>query len=208
MSTWSCRPATCRAGVSCFAESYGRNSLVFWCPLWCVHVLPVIAEQLSASSVTSPFELSALPCRATVLLAPDEGQHVLLRNAEHTLQLAVSGADILHPVCLRTEAIWPAKLLRHRLRALECLNALSVGQRLPARLFPREKRGPRLNFVLRALDGSRAGASHRELAEALIGQRRVDADWRDPRDHLRDRIRRAVSRGRALMNGGYRDLLT
>ncbi|RWD69576.1 MAG: DUF2285 domain-containing protein, partial [Mesorhizobium sp.] len=31
---------------------------------------------------------------------------------------------------------------------------------------------------------------------------------RDPRDHLRDRIRRAVSRGRALMNGGYRDFLT
>ncbi|WP_245319602.1 DUF2285 domain-containing protein [Mesorhizobium temperatum] len=98
-------------------------------------------------------------------------------------------------------------LSKHRLWALECLNALSLGQQLPARLFPPEKRGPRLTFVLRALDGSLAGASHRELAEALIGQRRVHADWRDPRDHLRDRIRRAVSRGRALMNGGYRDFL-
>ncbi|TIX97592.1 MAG: DUF2285 domain-containing protein, partial [Mesorhizobium sp.] len=97
-------------------------------------MLPVIAEQLSASSVTSPFELSALPCRATVLLAPDKDQHVLLRNAEHTLQLAVSGADILHPVCLRTEAIWPATLSKHRLRALECLNALTLAQHLPARL--------------------------------------------------------------------------
>ncbi|WP_352578007.1 DUF2285 domain-containing protein [Mesorhizobium sp. M0019] len=38
---------------------------------------------------------------------------------------------------------------------------------------------------------------------ALIGPRRVHADWSDPHDHLRDRIRRAVSRGRALMNGGY-----
>ncbi|CCV05899.1 conserved hypothetical protein [Mesorhizobium metallidurans STM 2683] len=170
-------------------------------------MLPVIAEQLSASSATLPFELSALPCRATVLLAPDKGQHVLLRNAEHTLQLAVSGADILRPVCLRTEAIWPAMLSKPRLRALECLNALSLGQHLPARLFPPERRGPRLTFVLRALDGSLAGASHRELAEALVGQRRVHADWRDPRDHLRDRIRRAVSRGRALMNGGYRDFL-
>ncbi|QND62394.1 DUF2285 domain-containing protein (plasmid) [Mesorhizobium huakuii] len=207
-STWSRRPVTCHDGVSCFAESYGRNSLVFWSPLWCVHVLPVIAEHLSASSATAPFELSALPFRATVLLAPDTGQHVLLRNAEHTLQLAVSGADILQPVCLHTEAIWPAMLSKHRLRALECLNALSVGQHLPARLFPPEKRGPRLTFVLRALDGSLAGASHRELAEALIGHRRVNADWRDPRDHLRDRIRRAVSRGRALMNGGYRDFLT
>ncbi|SJM31864.1 conserved hypothetical protein [Mesorhizobium delmotii] len=191
----------------CFAESYGRNSFVFWSPFWCVNVLPVIAEQLSVSSATSRFELSALPCRATVLLSPDKGQHVLLRNVEHTLQLAVSGADILHPVCLRTEAIWPAMLSKPRLRALECLNALSLNQHLPARLFPPERRGPRLTFVLRALDGSLAGASHRELAEALIGQRRVHADWRDPRDHLRDRIRRAVSRGRALMNGGYRDFL-
>ncbi|MUT27207.1 DUF2285 domain-containing protein [Mesorhizobium japonicum] len=206
-SRWSRRPATCRAGVSCFAEAYGRNSLVFWSPIWCVHVLPVIAEQLSASWATLPFDLSALPCRATVLLSPDKSQHVLLRHTEHTLQLAVSGADILHPVCLRTEAIWPAMLSKPRLRALECLNALSLGQHLPARLFPPERRGSRLTFVLRALDGSLAGASHRELAEALVGQRRADADWRDPRNHLRDRIRRAVSRGRGLMNGGYRDFL-
>ncbi|WP_258598727.1 DUF2285 domain-containing protein [Mesorhizobium sp. AR07] len=138
---------------------------------------------------------------------PVGARHVLLHNAEHTLQLAVSGADILHPVYLRTEAIWPATLSKHRLRALECLNALSLGQHLPARLFPPEKRGPRLTFVLRALDGALAGASHRELADALVGQRRVNADWGDPRDHLRDRIRRAVSRGRALMNGGYKDFL-
>lgn len=130
---------TCHAGVSGFAESYGRNSFVFWSPLWCAHVLPVIAEQLSAWSATAPFELSALPCRATVLLAPDKGQHVLLRNVEHTLQLAVSGADILHPVCLSTEAIWPSMLSKPRLRALECLNALSLGQHLPARLFFRRK---------------------------------------------------------------------
>ncbi|ADV14747.1 hypothetical protein Mesci_5667 [Mesorhizobium ciceri biovar biserrulae WSM1271] len=204
---WSRWPANCHAGVFCFAESHGRNSVVFWSPLWCAHVLPVIAEQLSAWSGTAPFELSALPCRSTVLLAPDKGQHVLLRDTEHTLQLAVSGADILHPVCLRTEAIWPETLSKHRLRAIESLNRLNVGQQLPARLFPPEKRGPRLTFVLRALDGSLAGASHRELAEALIGQQRVHADWRDPRDHLRDRIRRAVSRGRALMHGGYRDFL-
>ncbi|WP_245420725.1 MULTISPECIES: DUF2285 domain-containing protein [Mesorhizobium] len=171
-------------------------------------MLPVIAEQLLACSATLPFELSALPCRATVLLSAGKGQHVLLRGTKHTLQLAVSGADILHPVCLRTEAIWSAMLSKHRLSALECLNALCLGQHLPARLFRREKRGARLSFVLRALDGSLAGASHRDLAEALIGQGRVHADWRDPRGHLRDRIRRAVSRGRALMNGGYKDFLS
>ncbi|WP_287308680.1 DUF2285 domain-containing protein [Mesorhizobium sp.] len=55
-----------------------------------------------------------------------------------------------------------------------------------------------MTFVLRALDGSLAGASHREIAEALIGEGRVQADRKDPGDHLRDRIRCAV----ALMNAG------
>ncbi|WP_288142816.1 DUF2285 domain-containing protein [Mesorhizobium sp.] len=59
-----------------------------------------------------------------------------------------------------------------------------------------------MTFVLRALDGSLAGASHREIAEALIGEGRVR-----PTGRMRDRIRRAVSRGRTLMNGGYRDFL-
>ncbi|MER8652108.1 DUF2285 domain-containing protein [Mesorhizobium sp. M1121] len=104
-------------------------------------------------------------------------------------------------------AIWPAALSKHRLLALECLNALCACGKLPARLFPPERRGPRLNFVLRALDGALAGESHREIAEALVGQARVRSDWNDPQDHLRDRIRRAVSRGRALMNGEYLNLL-
>nr|WP_240992512.1 DUF2285 domain-containing protein [Mesorhizobium ciceri] len=171
-------------------------------------MLPLIAERLPASSPTPPFELSALPCRATVLQAPDKSQHVLLRNADHALQLAVSGANILHPVCLHTQA----HLARGAFKAStegtgvpQCSQSRATF--LPPRLFAPEKRGVRLSFVLRALDGSLAGAPHRELAEVLIGQRRVHADWADPRDHLRDRIRRAVSRGRALMNGGYRDFL-
>nr|WP_244742525.1 DUF2285 domain-containing protein [Mesorhizobium sp. L-8-10] len=63
---------------------------------------------------------------------------------------------------------------KHRLRALECLNELSLGQ----------SRKTRLTFVLRGLDGSLAGASHREVAEGLIGLRRGHADCGDPRDHL------------------------
>ncbi|WP_394890002.1 DNA -binding domain-containing protein [Mesorhizobium sp. AaZ16] len=51
------------------------------------------------------------------------------------------------------------------------------------------------------------GASHWEIAETLVGEPRVQADWTDPHDHLRDRIRRAIHRGHALMNGGYRALV-
>ncbi|WP_425484107.1 DUF2285 domain-containing protein [Allomesorhizobium camelthorni] len=110
------------------------------------------------------------------------------------------------PVQLHIDAIWPTGQLKHRLRALECLNSL-VAHGLPKTLFPPDARGGRLRFVLQALDGSLAGASHREIAEALIGEPRVEADWNDPRDHLRDRVRRAIHRGHALMNGGYREFV-
>jgi hypothetical protein len=72
--------------------------------------------------------------------------------------------------------------------------------------FP-HPRGRRLAYVLQALDGSLAGAPHREKAIAMFGERRVRHDWSDPRNHLRDQVRRAIARGRALMSGGYLQLL-
>jgi hypothetical protein len=134
-------------------------------------------------------------------------QHVLLRYADRHLQLVVSGASVLLPVRLHIDAIWPTGKLKQRLWALECLNRLMANGRLPKNLFPPEARSRRLRFILRALDGTLAGASQRAIAKELIGEARVQADWNDPRDHLRDRIRRAIRRGRILMNGGYRNFL-
>lgn len=201
------RASTWRAGASCFADSLGRDAAIFWCSRRCPYVLPVVAEQVSSSSTTPPFDLAKLPCRKTVLLAGDGRQHVLLRHADRHVQLVVSGASVLLPVRLHINAILPAGQLKHRLWALECLNSLTAHRRLPKTLFLPEARGRRLRFVLQALDGSLDGASHRDIAEALIGGPRVQTDWTDPRDHLRDHIRRAVHRGRALTNGGYRDFL-
>ncbi|NGO54515.1 DUF2285 domain-containing protein [Mesorhizobium camelthorni] len=200
------RASTWRAGAFCFADSLGRDAAVFWCPHRCPYVLPAVAERVSLTAAP-PFDLRALPCRAMVLLAGDGRQHVLLRRADRHLQLVVSGASVLLPVRLHIDAIWPTEQLKRRLWALECINSLTAHGRLPKTLFPPEARGRRLRFVLQALDGSRSGASHREIAQALIGEPRIQADWKDPRDHLRDRIRRAIRRGHALMNGGYKDFL-
>jgi hypothetical protein len=60
--------------------------------------------------------------------------------------------------------------------------------------------------TLQALDGMLAGASLREVAEALFGGDAVTADWHAD-GALRARIRRLVRRGDALMRGGYRRLL-
>jgi hypothetical protein len=66
-------------------------------------------------------------------------------------------------------------------------------------------RTARLRDALIALDGHRAGAKPREIAVVICGRERVERDW--PDRGLRLRVHRAVIRGEALCNGGYRELL-
>jgi len=60
--------------------------------------------------------------------------------------------------------------------------------------------------TLQALDGTLAGATLREVAEALCGPAAVAADWHAD-SALRARVRRMAQRGTVLMRGGYRRLL-
>ncbi|MCT7378245.1 DUF2285 domain-containing protein [Chelativorans sp. EGI FJ00035] len=160
-----------------------------------------------SSSATDAIDLGRLPCDAAVVLEPEGRQHVLLHEDERHLQLSLTQGNLLRPARLLTDAVAPPDRARHHLKALGCLNDLHTRGRLSARYFPVEPRHARLRFVLRALDGALAGASHRDIAVALFGHARVRADWSDPGDHLRDRVRRAIKRGYALMNGGYRRFL-
>jgi hypothetical protein len=111
-------------------------------------------------------------------------------------------------VTLLTDAVFDRRHLRPRLAALQSLNDVWALGRLPASRLPDDLRLRRLRTVLQALDGWLDGASYRDIAVALFGEARVEADWTDPRRHLRDRVRRAVRRGRALMGGGYRTFLS
>jgi hypothetical protein len=60
--------------------------------------------------------------------------------------------------------------------------------------------------VLQAIDGAAVGATHRQIAVAIYGQRRVSASW-TPDGDLRARIRYFLKRGSALVDGGYRTLI-
>lgn len=59
---------------------------------------------------------------------------------------------------------------------------------------------------LQTLDGLAAGATHREVAQALFGAAMVAERWHDLGE-LRAQVRRLAGRGRALVEGGYRRLL-
>jgi hypothetical protein len=159
------------------------------------------------SSDATPFHLRDVEGDAFVLHCRAGIQHLLIVNSHRAVQLAVRGASLSRPSYLLTELNLPPSKERLRLTAIADFNALIGSACRPGERAQSLPSCDRLRLVLQALDGFLAGASQREIAEALFGVSRVSRDWRDSGGHLRDRVRRAVRRGRTLMNGGYRSLL-
>ena len=60
--------------------------------------------------------------------------------------------------------------------------------------------------ILQALDGAEAGASHRDIGSAVLGERVVQARWSHDGE-LRAQVRHWLRRGRQLSGGGYQTLL-
>jgi hypothetical protein len=110
-----------------------------------------------------------------------------------------------------------AVLLHFRLRGLESAESrllplrrlldLCRHRRFARTLFPRDPRIARGIEMLRVHDALSAGASQREIGEALFGTGRVRSDWNDGSDSLRSRVRRLVREARDMARGGYRQLM-
>jgi hypothetical protein len=141
-------------------------------------------------------------CGVFTLRERGVGIHVVARRGAERVQLLVKPLpgrdDRSLLVALPTS---PADVSRIG-NLIVGLGAFAAGKPIAGR-----RHGERLVVVLQALDGALAGASQREIACALFGAARVDRDWRHDGDHMRDVVRRAVRRGRDLMNGGYLGLL-
>lgn len=187
------------------AEKDARSATVFWNPDACPKVLRLLA--LPERKSAKPFVLAGSALPAVLLLTDDGTQHVLLRDGVSTLQLFIQGESLLRPVTLALDTGMPQTLVPYQERRLSCFHAYRSRQGLPERYFPPDPHAARLTFVLRALDGWRIGATQREIATVLYGRERVERDWRDPRENLRDRVRHAIARGRSLMDHGYRAFL-
>ncbi|MER9108044.1 DUF2285 domain-containing protein [Mesorhizobium sp. M0848] len=170
-----------RGGAFCFASSKGTDASFFWWPCQCPHVLPVAAEMAARPRGVDLLDLAPRSCRISILITRDGHQHLLAEDSGRSLQLAASGVSILEPVRLTSSVLWSPEELKQRLNGLECLNGLWSTGRLPPRFFPAEPRRSRLRRVLRALDGSIAGAPHHEIGFALFGRARVEQDWAEPR---------------------------
>ncbi len=177
-----------------------RSANVFWLPSQNTGVLRMHAVPANAKLDTAIFDLCRQPCPVSLLTMPDGMQHLLFHGNGHGIQLAVSGASLLEPVYLLADSVLGRREVKPRIEALRRYNDFIAGVPSPP---PANEQTERLRQVLQALDGSLVGASNRDIAIALYGLERVEADWNDPGENMRDRVRRAVKRGRDLMNGGY-----
>jgi hypothetical protein len=93
-----------------------------------------------------------------------------------------------------------------RLAALSRFWSALRGLKTPPddRVTPRRR--ARLRTMLRAVDGHRAGATYRNIGEALFPKHKIDAQsWVG--NSVRETTIRLVRDGMKLVRGGYRDLL-
>ncbi len=169
--------------------------------------LNAVALPVSASLDLALFRLSDTRCSALLIQGSDGYQHVLFHCSGASMQLRISGASVLQPVHLLTDAASHTADLKSRLRRLAQFKELRTTGRCEFAEPVPKARADRLRLVLQALDGFLEGATLREIAIALFGAERVERDWDDDHRHLKDRARRAVARGKWLMEGGYKTYL-
>ena len=166
------------------------------------------AEALPASPNDSDaFDIRRFEHLATVLRRAEGAEHLLLSDGQRRLQLdIVAGSLLAGPVRFRC-VLADSSQIEAKLLTLRRLLQLSRLGRFPRSLFRPESRARRWAMALQAYDGRRAGASRRDIAVALFGDRTVRDDWSGRSDYLRSRVQRLLRTANGLVGGGYRTLL-
>src|SRR3546814_211453 len=196
-------------GVCTFAEAPIRpvtDACIFWRADWDASVLA--AETLPVRHGDGDaFDIRRFDSVATVLRCPDGHEHLLLSDGVHHLQMEVTAGSLLDgPVRFRYE-LSGFKHIEAKTLTLRRLMLLRRLGRFPSGLYPPERRARRWAMALQAYDAVQAGATHREIAAALFGEKVVKEDWCGRSDYLRVRVQRLLRMADKLVNGGYRDLL-
>ena len=161
---------------------------VIWTPDATNSVLRMYAicrrKDLSSPSLFRPENIA---CSMTRLIDANGIQHVLYLFAET-------------PVTHEQDVAYLKAV--HRFENLRTTGHLLEGD------YRSDRYRPRLSEVLDALKLSHDRSTHRAIATKLYGGARVDKEWADTRSGMRDHVRRLIQRGRDLVSGEYRNLLS
>lgn len=197
-----------KAPADCFVEPGPADDpapVVMW--TWRSDpALPVLWVRPAVERRPGGLDLKTLDLATLVLRDGSGAQHVMVCDRGRRLRFAVTHGDILSgPVD------FAVRLSTQADGACGEAMKLLVGLRDTGRLAPISARPgartPRWIETLRAHDGRRQGASQRDIALALFGERRVREDWTGASDYMRMRVHRLLAAAEVLVAGGYRRLL-
>ena len=148
--------------------------------------------------------LSRLRCVRHVVVGPGRVEHILIRKSDRAFTFRLVGARAsISPVCLTYQSKGNHAAFKNGPLQTE-LPRLLAG---PTRWITRTRERLLLRDALIALDGRQAGASYREIAVAMVGTARAMEAWSSASRALKDRVRRALAKGKELRDGGYLKLI-
>lgn len=148
-----------------------------------------------------PFSLWALPGRKSVV---HDGKRLLLKTrvGRRVVRLAVSLS--LADGVPYAFAVPAGPAARARAAAAEVADALA-GVAPPSRAAPVTRTMLVHMRAVQALDAAKAGLSERAIAGAVLDHAEADGEWND--SAARAQVRYLLRHGRAMRDGGYRQLL-
>ena len=184
------------------------ETVPFWLPEWMTTQLDAASEALNGSSNGwTPLHWRRIPGRKRFLIAPGRRSKLAIFAPGYAIQLAIEEDDLPVPhVSHLSLRLGADELGDHGFRHVEAF-ASFCRHRTPT---PPPMRGYKPEALLRAiiaLDGTLAGASQRQIADAIFGAERVAEDWQGGAKSYKSKTRRLIKKGVTLMKTGYRNLL-
>ncbi|MEQ1648932.1 MAG: DUF2285 domain-containing protein [Hyphomicrobiaceae bacterium] len=173
------------------------------------HAAIAANAQITTDVLLRDFVVTALRIRTHIHFDGHGRQIVTIENENYRATLIIGGAVLtLGAVHLRIGHISISELAGHVSR-INGLAHLLINQRF---MGPQRRPSPgdakHLRNAIIALDGEQVGVSRREIATVIYGHKTVVGEWSEPSGRLKAMVKRDVLRGRRLVEGGWRDLIT
>ena len=162
-------------------------------------MLEAVARR-AAPGTRASFVLADQACIRHVVIGPDDIEHLLIRTSERSLTVRVTGHRASRgPVHLKFVIPAESRVKEAAAILASYPDLLTMRSRWVKKTS--EQMLTRDAFI--AFDGHAAGASYREMAEAVHGQKRVREEWSGRGCSMKERMRRDLAKGQALCHGGH-----
>ena len=197
-------------GLECFAapQNDGLKALVIWRQEAFPGALSVhyhAANNTKNSDQT--FRLSNFDCDKQHFVKTNGTRITVIKSPHFWLQLAGKPADVEAEDQSFSVLIDGGKGSRRRIDALRQLTSLSRDGSHDFKLLGRQKAFTKMRNALLAYDIRAHGGSYRDVAIALFGAERVDADWNTSGGFLKGRAIRSYKFGERMVAQDYQSLL-